>query len=215
MRKWSLLVLFAVCACSKTDTSVAPSESLTKAKRSAPAAALLVPVDASLATPPSSPPPPVQPPAPEGAPSPADAAGEWTHFSVKNEVPLCVIADYEEYAKTPLLKDVKRVVKLKAYEPVVFALYTAGCASKECIDRPGMQCWAELEGQTITVESRYNGEQHTGVTCTKDCESVTAACDTPNLDPGTYTLRYGDTTTTFKVPGTLRPACFKTTQTLR
>lgn len=209
MKKWSLLFLLAVCACSKTDTSVAPRESPQKLQPSAKAARLAEAVDAGQAAPPSAA-QAVEAAVDAGAPTAAAEPGQWTHFSVRNEVPLCVFADYDQYGKAPFLKDVRRTVKLKAHEPVVFGLYITGCASKECILRPGMQCWAEVEGQSITVESRYNGEQNNGVKCTKDCESLTAACDTPNLPPGTYTLHYGGVTTKIKVPGTLRPACLKT-----
>lgn len=209
MKKWSLLFLFAVCACSKTDTSVAPRESPEKPQPSSATAHLAVTVDAGHVAPPSAA-QPVEPAVDAGAPVAAPAPADWTHFSVKNDVPLCVFADYEQYGKASFLKDVKRTVKLKAHAPAVFGLYTVGCASEECLRLPGMQCWAEVEGQSITVESRFNGERRNGVTCTKDCESVTAACDTPNLAPGTYTLRYGDLSTTIKVPGTLRPACLKT-----
>lgn len=209
MKKWSLLVLFAVCACSKSDTSVAPRESPEKLRPSAAAAPLLEPADAGQAAPESAP-QVVEPPADAGPLPAAAAAAEWTHFSLKNEVPLCVLADMAQYDKAPFLKDVKRTVKTRAHVPLVLAVYGPGCAGAECVRGAGMQCWAEVDGQSITVQSRYNGEQHVGVTCTKDCESVMAACDTPNLLPGTYTLQYGDTTTTIKVPGTLRPACIKT-----
>jgi len=213
MKKWSLLFLFAVCACSKTDTSVAPRESPEKLRPSAAAAPLLEPADAGQAAPESAPQvvePPLVAGAADAGAAPAAAAVEWTHFAVKNELPLCVLANYEEYHKTNFLKDVKRTVKTRAHVPIVFGVYGPDCASQECVGRPGMQCWAEVDGQSITVESRYNGERRVGKTCTKDCESVMAACDTPNLLPGTYTLHYGDTTTTIKVPGTLRPACIKT-----
>jgi len=143
----------------------------------------------------------------EIAGDPTRASGEWAHFSIKNQAPLCVFADYDQYEAADFLKDVKRTVKLRAHEQLVFGIYGFGCASKECVSRPGLQCWAEVDGQNITVQSRYNGEQRVGAKCTKDCESVTAACDTPVLLPGTYTLHYGDSTTTIKVPGTLRPAC--------
>jgi hypothetical protein len=212
MTKWCVLILCVVTACAKNETSADPAAPAAKAKESA----LAAPAPASpehaagpAAVASGAPAAPVaaapQPPAPAPAVAPAD--GQWAHFASKNEVPLCVFADYPQYEKTNFLKDVKRTVKTRAHDQLVFGVYAPTCASKECVSRPGMQCWAEIEDHTITVQSRYNGEQRVGATCTKDCESVMAACDTPVLLPGTYTLHYGDTTTTIKVPGTLRPAC--------
>jgi len=217
MRQWSVLVLCVVAACAKNETSADPAAPAAKAREStlvAPEPASPEPASPEHAAGPTSPatgapaaPVAAAPQPPEAATGAAPADGQWAHFAVKNEVPLCVFAGYEQYEKTSFLKDVKRTVKTRAHEQLVFGIYAPTCASKECVSRPGMQCWAEVEDHSITVQSRYNGEQRVGATCTKDCESVTAACDTPVLLPGTYTLHYGNTTTTIKVPGTLRPAC--------
>jgi hypothetical protein len=147
----------------------------------------------------------------EGASAP-DAGERWVSFAYKNEVPACAFAEYEQFDKAPFFKDVKQTVTLRAKVPVVFGVYGFGCASPDCVRRPTLQCWTEVEGKTIKVESRYSGEQRVGATCTTQCEQVTADCATPELAPGTYTVQYGAQTTKLKVPGTFRPSCLGSEQ---
>jgi hypothetical protein len=136
-----------------------------------------------------------------------DGGSTWAHFSLKNQVPLCIFADYEQYERAPFLKDVKKTARTRPHVPVVFGVYGLGCASLRCVQAPTLQCWAEVEGQDIKVQTRYSGVHSVGTTCRTDCESVTAACDTPNLLPGRYTLHYGDKRVSLQIPGPHHPAC--------
>ena len=144
----------------------------------------------------------------------ADAAvesdeGEWAPFARQNDVPLCVFPDYEQLDKVEFLRDAPKATTFRANERVLFSVFGTGCASRACIRRPTLQCWAEVEGNDIKLESRYSGEQRVGAKCKTDCEVVQADCETLSLPPGTYTLHYAGKKTKLKLPGTLRPACIR------
>lgn len=162
------------------------------------------------------------PPADAGGPSElapldaaaADAAAEdggeqWVPFARRNDVPLCVFPDYEQLDKVEFLKDAPKATTFRANERVLFSVFGPGCASRACIRRPTLQCWAEVEGNDIKLESRYSGEQRVGAKCKTDCEVVQADCETLSLPPGTYTLHYAGKKTKLKLPGSLRPACIR------
>ena len=141
----------------------------------------------------------------------ATAANEegdgWTWFSRRDDVPLCAFSSYREYERASFLKDVKRTAQLRSNAILVFGTYGPGCASRDCIRVPTLQCWTELEGRTITVHTRYSGQHRAEAVCKSNCEAVHAACETPELEAGGYTLKYGDRTRSLKVPGALRPSC--------
>lgn len=135
-----------------------------------------------------------------------DARPAWQRFLQKDLVPLCVFPSDEARIQAPFLKDVKKQ-SLRPGSTLVFGAFAPGCASEECITRPTLQCWAELDGEQIVVHSRYSGEQAVGRVCTDKCEPVTAGCPLPELRAGTYTVRYGDRTMALKIPSTLRSPC--------
>lgn len=140
--------------------------------------------------------------------SAADAGAAWTPFSRQNDVPICLFARYADWGNAQLLADAKQKVSLKAGRPLYFGAYVPGCADPACIRRVTLQCWAEVEGRSITLQTRFSGEQQPEQSCTKDCQPATAACETPKLKAGTYTLTHGAQQRTIRIPGLQEPACF-------
>jgi len=135
-----------------------------------------------------------------------DAGSEWTHFSRKEDVPLCLFGSDDVRLKTLFLKDVGKQT-LRPRTELYFGVFAPGCASEECISRPTLQCWVEREGDVLVVFSRYSGEQRRERVCTSQCEPVIAGCPVPELAPGSYTVRYGERTMKFKLPSVLRSPC--------
>lgn len=131
----------------------------------------------------------------------------WTRFKRSDATPLCLFTSYEQWWHTQFLKDVKKSIPLREGRELFFGAYAPGCASLECIREPSIQCWLEVEGQTITVHTLYSGHQRDPTACGEKCESVTAECRTGPLAAGTYTLRYGAMTQTLRVPSVVRPTC--------
>jgi hypothetical protein len=137
--------------------------------------------------------------------TPADSAG-WQAFSREDDVPLCMLATYQDWGEAQFIKDVKPKVSLKAGRELQFAIYAPGCAGRDCTRRVNLQCWADVAGMSITVHARYNGEHNPKNTCTKDCEADTAACNTPALRAGTYAVTYGVHQYSVRIPS-VTPSC--------
>lgn len=134
--------------------------------------------------------------------------GMWTHFSHKDDTPLCAFGDWEAWNEVKFLKDVPKSVRIKADEHITFATYSPECASRDCVDRPTIQCWVDMDGNDITVHTRYSGERRGDPSmCQVNCQEVTGSCMTPVLAAGTYQVHYGARTRKIKVPSLLRPAC--------
>ncbi|MFI5307637.1 MAG: hypothetical protein ACHQ53_09810 [Polyangiales bacterium] len=126
---------------------------------------------------------------------------------IEDGVPFCVFASSEEQGQVKYLADAKKQT-LAAGSSVVIGAFSPWCVSNACDDMPSIQCHAEREGNTITVHSRYWGEHKDGATCTEDCRPVAAACETPKLERGKYTIRHGDKKFTLRIPSVLGDPCF-------
>ncbi|MEM7152175.1 MAG: hypothetical protein AAF799_04995 [Myxococcota bacterium] len=57
-----------------------------------------------------------------------------------------------------------------------------------------------VEGTTLTVETSATITELGKRACTDDCRAVLTDCEVPKLAPGTYTLQYGDPSSSFTVP---------------
>jgi hypothetical protein len=136
-----------------------------------------------------------------------DAAPAWTAFSRRDDVPLCMFARHEDWHEAQLLSAVKAKTSLKAGKPFYFGAYAPGCADPECVRLITLQCWADVEGNSITVHTRFSGEQQVAHACEKNCEPASAACPTPPLKAGVYTITHGAQQRTIRIPG-VHPACF-------
>jgi hypothetical protein len=144
-----------------------------------------------------------------GSAAPAEDAGlPWTAFARSDDVPICVFARYADWGKAQFLKDAKAKVSLKPGKELHFGTYVPGCASRECVRKVTLQCWVDVAGTALTMHTRFSGDERVGSTCSEGCEAMTAACNTPALPAGTYTLTHGDRTHTIRIPGVLHPACF-------
>lgn len=203
---WVVLFLALACGCSK-ESSPAPANKDNQEPASASSASPLSNTREDA----GSDPPSAAPAAVGDAGASADAAGAasavWTPFSRKDDIPLCVLANYQQWDKTQFLNEVKPKVSVKAGHELQFGTYAPGCAGLDCIRKVTMQCWIDVAGFTLTAHTRFSGEEVVGSTCTTNCEATTAACNTPALKAGTYTLTYGERQTTIRVPSVLHPAC--------
>jgi hypothetical protein len=141
-----------------------------------------------------------------------DAAPAWTQFARRDDVPLCLFTRYEDWGHAQFLGQAKQKVALKAGRPLYFGTYAPGCADPECVRRVTLQCWADVEGKTITVSTRFSGERQLAHPCANNCQPDTAACETPPLKAGTYTLIHGTQQRTLRVPGVADPACLPESQ---
>jgi hypothetical protein len=132
----------------------------------------------------------------------------WTRFARQNDVPLCLFARYENWYEAKFQADVKDKVSLKAGQELHFGTYAPGCAGRDCLREVTLQCWVDMDGKAITVHTRFSGLQNLANTCSEECQSTTAQCNTPELPAGTYTLTYGDRKQTLRIPGVVRKACW-------
>jgi hypothetical protein len=137
----------------------------------------------------------------------APAAPGFSFVDIEDRVPLCVFSDHQEWFETKHRHDA-RPQKLKAGHSVVLGAFSPWCVHESCDQRPSMQCQVTREGTTMVVHSRFWGEHKDGARCTKDCKSMTASCETPALEAGTYSVQHGSESFAFEVPGTLREPCF-------
>jgi hypothetical protein len=158
---------------------------------------------------------PAPTPAPE-APPPKGPSSDfigypkegWSKLKLQDTLPLCVFENALERDKAKFVDQAKKQ-QLKANQPVVFGAFGPYCINPECDDLPTLQCLVDREGSTLKVQARYIGYHKDGASCSDDCKEVIAGCATPSLEPGKYTIQYGDNSYTLKIPSTLRSPCFK------
>ena len=136
----------------------------------------------------------------------APAAPGFSLVSIVDRVPVCVFPDMQKWFDPKLLPEV-RPQKLVAGHSVVVGAFSPWCVHEKCDQRPSLQCQVAREGNTLVVHSRYWGEHKDGARCTTGCKSITASCETPVLEAGTYTLQHGTESFTFEVPSLLREPC--------
>jgi hypothetical protein len=159
--------------------------------------------------------PPEPSPAPE-APEPkvpsSDFVGYpkegWSKLKLQDTLPLCVFENAIEREQAKFVDQAKKQ-ELKANHSVVFGAFGPYCINPDCDDLPTLQCLVDREGSTLKVQARYIGYHKDGSTCTDGCREVVAGCETPSLEPGKYTIQYGDNTYALTIPSTLRSPCFK------
>lgn len=87
-----------------------------------------------------------------------------------------------------------------AGEPIEFVVKLENCAAP-CASEVTTGCRVKLEGTTLEVEASASytvpGEDQD---CAAICHAVRATCTSDPLPAGSYTLRYGQQTTSFEVP---------------
>jgi hypothetical protein len=164
------------------------------------------------------------PSAPEHAPAPsstrdgdgavgtnaADAgANAWRQVSRKDDLPVCLFPNWLEWQKAEFMHQVKPSASLRVGHAIHFGVYGPGCAAPECVRDPALQCWTEIEGNVVTLHTRYSAFENPEATCTSDCLAVYAQCNTPQLGKGEYVVVYGDDKWKVRVPSVVRPACRK------
>lgn len=132
----------------------------------------------------------------------------WTKLKLNDTLPLCVFQNALEREKAKFVEQVTKQ-ELKANESVTFGAFGPYCINPECDDLPSLQCVVDREGNTLKVRARYIGYHKDGSKCSDGCREVMAGCDTPKLEPGKYTIQYGDNTYSLQIPSKLRSPCFK------
>lgn len=138
-----------------------------------------------------------------------DVREGWEHETLEDKVPLCVFGGFEDRERAPFLEQVRpQQLKAGTGTQVVFGAFAPRCLHRDCDDSPTLQAWIDEggDGKTFVVHTKYTGEHKTGSSCDK-CEVVIASAETGELAPGTYTVKYGDLTQEFQVPGTLKQPC--------
>lgn len=185
MRKSVLLIWLPLVACTQSCRRVQPEPAAAAPAVAAPVAAVV--------------PEPSATPASE-APQAAYPAPAWEPRRLQDALPLCVFSSTAARLQAPLAGPVARQ-KLQANAKVVFGVFPPGCLNEACDAEPTLQCWVEESGNTLTVHSRFSSFQKQGASCRDDCMPVDSSCETSELKPGRYTVRYGDKRFSLKVPG--------------
>ena len=172
----------------------------------------VAPAPAPLTQPAPAPVVPAAPAEPTSA-EPAAESGDlikpgWSKIAVDQEVPICVFPSYAAHFEAKFLKDVKKQ-SLRADNTLVVGAFGPWCVNEGCDDVPSLQCFAERSGNTINVRTHYWGLRKDASSCEgKVCRPVSAGCETPKLEAGTYTIVHGDKSYKLKIPSTLRSPCF-------
>lgn len=136
-------------------------------------------------------------------------ANGWRQFARSDEVPVCLFSTWRDWEKTEFIETVPKSANLRAGHAINFGVFGTDCAAPECIRDATLQCWADVEGSTITLHTRYSGFEKDGATCTTGCASVSAQCNTPLLTKGEYTIVYAAQRWKVRVPSTVHPSCLK------
>ena len=196
---WCLAACLLVAACKEPQPTQAP------AAAPAPPAAAATPPSPALAAAPEA----QMEGASAAATATADRAG-WTPLQRQDDLPLCVFASYAERERAPLLQAAKTPQKLRANAKLVFGVFGPHCLNEACDERPNLQCWVERDGpSSLLVHARFSSLHKDGGSCTQDCMELDVACETDELAPGKYKLRYGDKTYKLTIPSSLRDPCLR------
>jgi len=191
------------CACTWMGCSGCQGDSTPATASPAPVVKAPEPAPAAAPTPPPAAPPPGVPP----LSAPYRRKDGFRPVEVLDGVPLCMFPNMQAWFEAKLLRDVGKQ-RLRPKNKVVIGAFGPWCVHESCDQVPSLECSVLREGDTLIVHSRYWGDHKDGSTCTTDCKSITAACNTPELEAGTYTVKHGETTFTFEVPGLLTDPCF-------
>jgi hypothetical protein len=162
---------------------------------------------------------PIEPPStPATAPTPEAPAAEpepskfprpgFSVFSIHDKVPICAFASEADRTLAPVSYKEAKKQTLRAGYSVTIGAYPSWCVNEACDARPSIQCWIEMQGKTIVVNTRWYGDHKDGSTCTENCRPVSAGCETPPLAAGTYTIQQGGESWKLRIPSVLRKPCF-------
>lgn len=130
----------------------------------------------------------------------------WSKRSLRDSLPICIFSSFAEREKFPFPQKVGRQT-LRANSSFVIGVYPPQCLNEACDARANLQCWIEPEGKTLRVRTSFFSFHNQRTSCTHPCLGVDSACETPELIPGHYTIRHGDTTYDVKVPSVVRSPC--------
>ncbi len=92
-------------------------------------------------------------------------------------------------------------------QPVTVEVLHRGCLSASCSTDRAASCTVSRSGGTLTVRANLSWTQETGGPCTADYDSLRVMCSSEPLPAGTYSVVFGEHTTTLTVAtsSTARP----------
>ncbi len=195
----ALLAFGAVQGCGDKPREEAPAaktEALAQAKPVTPPA-MPATADAPVADTPAAP-----------AERPKYPRPGFSVVSVAGKSPICLFASEAERQLAPISHTQAKKQTLRAGASIIIGAYPPWCIHESCDDRPSLQCWIDLQGDTIVVNARYFGDHKDGTTCTENCREINAGCETPPLPAGKYTIQQGEQTWPLRIPSVLKDPCF-------
>lgn len=97
----------------------------------------------------------------------------------------------------------------EADAPVHVTVRLDSCLSSTCTFNYQASCEAEVTGDRIVIRAHgsYTDEGGAGRTCSEVCFVLDAACETPPLAEGEYTVVYGDEETSLAIPSITSAYC--------
>lgn len=100
-------------------------------------------------------------------------------------------------------------VQLAGDAPLTLSVSTAACLSSACTRQRRASCSVVLSGSELFVSSHFRWEERGAYpnSCTDDCLTLRAQCETPPLPAGSYVVRHGDDAFTLQIPGRLPSSC--------
>ncbi|MDD9966172.1 MAG: hypothetical protein OXR73_08115 [Myxococcales bacterium] len=139
----------------------------------------------------------------------------WNYVQFEDTVPLCALKSLDELYETDFLGGVPPQ-QLEANQAVHLASHAGWCVHDDCDARSSLQVTVDREGSRLVVHTRYWGERKDNSACgAKDCRPIFASGPTPELEPGVYTIEYGDRVFELRIPSRLADPCFGTNDAVR
>jgi hypothetical protein len=128
----------------------------------------------------------------------AGCAWAWEDRELDDEGQICLNA-----ASASAVEKVDLAVGV----PLSVQVNAPACLSSACSRNAQVSCAVELRGRELLLSSRFRWEEATKGSCTDDCNSLSASCETPPLAAGVYTLKHGAVAYTLTLPSSLPKSC--------
>jgi hypothetical protein len=87
-----------------------------------------------------------------------------------------------------------------ADQPIEVTVTSFACLSSECTTDHAASCEARVDDTSITITTRASWTTRTTGICSDDCTGPSAACETPPVPAGTYSLVIGEHVSSLVVP---------------
>jgi len=114
---------------------------------------------------------------------------------VVTEGDMCVYAN-----EPPFFPGTQQLTVLGEGDVLVVQVTLPGCLSSTCTMDRVASCRIVQDGRQLVVESSFGYVPLQGPSCTKDCVTLFATCESEPLAEGSYDLIHGDDVTPLQVP---------------